>query len=175
MAAAIACALRAGKSECPLIAQNANAAGRRHRDHCCYGDRGRSPRSFFSCIQIDEPFRLAVIFASTIGLALVGATDDIRPLEAIPRLVLQTAAVAAVIATFPDEMRVVPMLPWWLDRAVVLVGGVWLVNIVNFMDGIDWMTVAEVVPVTAGLALFWLHRRASCRCRPRLPSLFAEQ
>jgi UDP-N-acetylmuramyl pentapeptide phosphotransferase/UDP-N-acetylglucosamine-1-phosphate transferase len=31
--------------------------------------------------------------------------------------------------------------------------GVWFVNLVNFMDGIDWMTVAEVVPVTIGLLL----------------------
>ena len=30
----------------------------------------------------------------------------------------------------------------------------WLVNLVNFMDGIDWMTVAEVVPVAGSLALF---------------------
>jgi UDP-N-acetylmuramyl pentapeptide phosphotransferase/UDP-N-acetylglucosamine-1-phosphate transferase len=103
--------------------------------------------------QIDEPLRFAIILASTIGLALVGATDDVRPLEAIPRLVLQAAAVAAVAATLPDDMRIVPAVPWWLDRAIVLVGGVWLVNVVNFMDGIDWMTVAEVVPVTAGLAL----------------------
>ncbi len=115
-----------------------------------------STAEFFFVPPIDGPLRLAVIFAATIGLALVGVTDDVRPLEALPRLVLQTAAVAAVIATFPDDMRVVPMLPWWLDRAVVLVGGVWLVNAVNFMDGIDWMTVAEVVPITAGLALFYL-------------------
>jgi UDP-N-acetylmuramyl pentapeptide phosphotransferase/UDP-N-acetylglucosamine-1-phosphate transferase len=27
------------------------------------------------------------------------------------------------------------------------------VNLVNFMDGIDWMTVAEVVPVTIGLGI----------------------
>jgi UDP-N-acetylmuramyl pentapeptide phosphotransferase/UDP-N-acetylglucosamine-1-phosphate transferase len=106
--------------------------------------------------QIDEPLRLAVVFASALGLALVGATDDVRPLEAIPRLVLQVAAVTAVIATFPDEMRIVPAFPWWLDRAIVIVGGVWLVNVVNFMDGIDWMTVAEVIPVTAGLALLGL-------------------
>lgn len=65
-------------------------------------------------------------------------------------------AVAAVITTLPDEMRVIPFLPWWLDRAVVLIGGVWFVNTVNFMDGIDWMTVAEVVPVTASVALFCL-------------------
>jgi UDP-N-acetylmuramyl pentapeptide phosphotransferase/UDP-N-acetylglucosamine-1-phosphate transferase len=43
-----------------------------------------------------------------------------------------------------------------LDRALALVGGVWLINLVNFMDGIDWMTVAEIVPITAGLALFGL-------------------
>jgi UDP-N-acetylmuramyl pentapeptide phosphotransferase/UDP-N-acetylglucosamine-1-phosphate transferase len=29
----------------------------------------------------------------------------------------------------------------------------WLVNLVNFMDGIDWMTVAEVVPLTASVVL----------------------
>ena len=67
---------------------------------------------------------------------------------------LQTAAVAVVVATFPDNMRIVPTVPWWLDRAIVVVGGIWLVNVVNFMDGVDWMTVAEVIPVTAGLALF---------------------
>src|SRR5256714_1725917 len=36
---------------------------------------------------------------------------------------------------------------------ILLLGGVWFVNLVNFMDGIDWMTLAEVVPVTAGAAL----------------------
>lgn len=106
--------------------------------------------------QADEPLRLAVIFVSAIGLALVGVTDDVRPLEPVPRLILQAAAVAAVIATLPYEMRIVPAFPWWLDRAVALVGGVWFVNVVNFMDGIDWITVAEIVPVTAGLAVFGL-------------------
>jgi len=32
----------------------------------------------------------------------------------------------------------------------------WFVNLTNFMDGIDWMTAAEVVPLTAGLTLFGL-------------------
>jgi UDP-N-acetylmuramyl pentapeptide phosphotransferase/UDP-N-acetylglucosamine-1-phosphate transferase len=106
--------------------------------------------------QFGDAGGLAVVFASSIGLALVGVTDDLRPLDAIPRLVLQTLAVAAVIATLPAEMRVVPAVPWWLDRALLLIGGVWLVNVVNFMDGIDWMTVAEIVPATAALGLFAL-------------------
>ena len=99
-------------------------------------------------------FRLSL--SSAIGLALVGVTDDLRPLDAVPRLVLQIAAVAAVVATFPADMHIVPAFPWWLDRAFMLVGGVWLVNVVNFMDGIDWMTVAEIVPATAALGLFGL-------------------
>jgi UDP-N-acetylmuramyl pentapeptide phosphotransferase/UDP-N-acetylglucosamine-1-phosphate transferase len=69
---------------------------------------------------------------------------------------LQTLAVAAVSATLPVEMRFVPAVPWWFDRALLLIGGVWLVNVVNFMDGIDWMTVAEIVPATAALGLFGL-------------------
>jgi UDP-N-acetylmuramyl pentapeptide phosphotransferase/UDP-N-acetylglucosamine-1-phosphate transferase len=109
---------------------------------------------------LDQPpgelTRLAIILAATVGLALVGAIDDMRPVDPIPRLILQTVAVAVVIATLPDQMRIVPFLPWWADRALVLVGAVWLVNAVNFMDGIDWMTVAEIVPVAGALGLFGL-------------------
>jgi len=36
-----------------------------------------------------EPWRLAAVFIAASALALVGATDDIRPLEAWPRLLLQ--------------------------------------------------------------------------------------
>lgn len=111
---------------------------------------------FFFANQIGDQFRLAIVFATAVSLALVGVTDDLRPLEAVTRLVLQTVAVAAVIATLPADMRIVPAVPWWLDRALVLVGGVWLINVVNFMDGIDWMTVAEIVPATAALGTLGL-------------------
>ena len=104
--------------------------------------------------QFGDQWRLSIVLASAIGLALVGVTDDLRPLDAVPRLVLQIAAVAAVVAAFPADMRIVSAIPWWLDRALMLVGGVWLVNLVNFMDGIDWMTVAEIMPATAALGLF---------------------
>jgi hypothetical protein len=30
----------------------------------------------------------------------------------------------------------------------------WFVNLVNFMDGLDWMTVTEVIPLTASLVAF---------------------
>lgn len=101
-----------------------------------------------------DPGRLAVVFAVSAALALVGAVDDIRPLAPGPRLLLQALAVMVVIAALPPALRVVPFLPWWLERAMMAFGVLWLVNLVNFMDGIDWITVAEVVPVTAALAVF---------------------
>ncbi len=95
--------------------------------------------------------RLVVLLAAVLGLAAVGATDDVRPMEAIPRLLLQTAAALIVMATLPAELQIFPMLPWWLERTLMLIGILWFVNLVNFMDGLDWMVVAEVVPVSAAL------------------------
>jgi UDP-N-acetylmuramyl pentapeptide phosphotransferase/UDP-N-acetylglucosamine-1-phosphate transferase len=100
--------------------------------------------------------QLAALTGAVIALALVGVVDDIRGLGAVPRFVLQTLAVAAVLATLPVNASVMPQLPRALEFTILLVGGVWFVNLVNFMDGIDWMTVAEVVPVTAAVALLGL-------------------
>jgi UDP-N-acetylmuramyl pentapeptide phosphotransferase/UDP-N-acetylglucosamine-1-phosphate transferase len=97
--------------------------------------------------------QLAALTLATVLLALVGAIDDIRGLGAAPRLIVQAVAVGIVIATLPVDFRIAPYLPRTIEWALLLVGGVWLVNLVNFMDGIDWMTVAEVVPVTAGVVL----------------------
>jgi UDP-N-acetylmuramyl pentapeptide phosphotransferase/UDP-N-acetylglucosamine-1-phosphate transferase len=94
-----------------------------------------------------------LVGAAAILLVIVGAIDDMRSLPAAMRLALQCAAVGAVVFTLPDRVRVLPELPWWMDRACLLIGGVWLVNLTNFMDGIDWMTVAEVVPVTGAIVL----------------------
>jgi UDP-N-acetylmuramyl pentapeptide phosphotransferase/UDP-N-acetylglucosamine-1-phosphate transferase len=92
-----------------------------------------------------------IVFAM-LAMACLGAIDDIKPLAVGPRLLLQAAVVASVIYLLPDQVRVVALLPWWLERLLLLIGGLWFVNLVNFMDGIDLMTVAEVLPVTATLA-----------------------
>jgi UDP-N-acetylmuramyl pentapeptide phosphotransferase/UDP-N-acetylglucosamine-1-phosphate transferase len=96
---------------------------------------------------------LQKIVAAVLIMTGLGAIDDFRPLTAGLRLMLQAVVVAGVIYTLPDQLRVVPLLPWWLERFLLLVGGLWFVNLVNFMDGIDWMTVAEVIPITATLTV----------------------
>jgi UDP-N-acetylmuramyl pentapeptide phosphotransferase/UDP-N-acetylglucosamine-1-phosphate transferase len=105
---------------------------------------------------LSHPRELAGVLAATIALAVLGAAVDIRPMRALPRLFLQTAAATIVVAVLPAELRIVSVLPGWLERLCILLGVLWFVNLVNFMDGIDWMTVAEVVPITASLTLFGL-------------------
>jgi UDP-N-acetylmuramyl pentapeptide phosphotransferase/UDP-N-acetylglucosamine-1-phosphate transferase len=95
-----------------------------------------------------------LVLAAAVFIAVVGAFDDVRPIAVLPRLILQAASVAIVLAALPSELHIVPALPNWLERALLGVAMLWFVNLANFMDGIDWMTVAEVVPVTAGLVLF---------------------
>ena len=97
---------------------------------------------------------LWLVLTATVVIAVVGAIDDVRTIAALPRLFLQAAAIAIVIVALPGELRLVPACPYWLERALLGAALLWFVNLVNFMDGVDWMTVAEVVPVTAGLVLF---------------------
>ena len=97
-----------------------------------------------------------VMVASTL-LAVVGAWDDIRPLSPALRLPLQFLCVGIVVFYAAPDMRLLPeTVPLWAERGLALVAGAWFVNLVNFMDGLDLMTVAEVVPVTAALLLLGL-------------------
>src|SRR6266702_3271475 len=97
------------------------------------------------------------VTAATALLVVVGAIDDVRSLPAAARLALQCIAVGAVIAALPNELQILPQVPWSIERACLLLAGIWFVNLVNFMDGIDWMTVAEFVPVTGAIVLLgWL-------------------
>jgi UDP-N-acetylmuramyl pentapeptide phosphotransferase/UDP-N-acetylglucosamine-1-phosphate transferase len=95
--------------------------------------------------------QLTPLFAGVLLITAVGVLADKHPVDVAPRLVLQTFAVVTVLFALPSEYRLLPVLPWWCERVALIFGGLWFVNLVNFMDGLDWMTVAEVVPVTAAL------------------------
>ncbi|HVY00771.1 MAG TPA: glycosyl transferase [Pseudorhodoplanes sp.] len=98
---------------------------------------------------------LGAVCAAAAFLAVLGALDDTGPLPPLPRLAGHTFAAALALTAVPEPL--IPALPYWIDRVALLLALVWVVNLTNFMDGIDWMTVAEIVPVTAALLLLgWL-------------------
>jgi UDP-N-acetylmuramyl pentapeptide phosphotransferase/UDP-N-acetylglucosamine-1-phosphate transferase len=94
-----------------------------------------------------------VLFGATIFIALVGMADDVKSIPVGRRLLLQAAAVAAILIVAPANLRIVPACPLAIERAILLLAVLWFVNLVNFMDGLDLMTVAEVVPVSAAMVL----------------------
>ena len=96
------------------------------------------------------------LFAATLFIAAVGFADDMKPIPVLPRLLLQAMAVGAIVLASPDDLRIAPMFPLWIERALIVLAGLWFVNLVNFMDGIDWITTAEVVPITAAMTMLGL-------------------
>jgi UDP-N-acetylmuramyl pentapeptide phosphotransferase/UDP-N-acetylglucosamine-1-phosphate transferase len=101
-------------------------------------------------IDLKIPF---AVFGASLFIAIVGFADDVNSIPVLPRLLLQAAAVGAIILAAPGDLRIVPACPLWIERGLLLLAGLWFVNLVNFMDGLDWMTVAEVVPVTGAMVV----------------------
>jgi UDP-N-acetylmuramyl pentapeptide phosphotransferase/UDP-N-acetylglucosamine-1-phosphate transferase len=96
----------------------------------------------------------AIIGVLVLALALIGFVDDMRSLDVVSRLVSQLIAVGIAVALLPAEMRVLPpSVPLALERLIVIGCGLWFVNLVNFMDGIDLISVVETVAVTLGFVL----------------------
>jgi UDP-N-acetylmuramyl pentapeptide phosphotransferase/UDP-N-acetylglucosamine-1-phosphate transferase len=93
-----------------------------------------------------------IVLAAAFCLGAVGMIDDLRPIPVVPRLVLQLAAVTLLFTTLPWQLRILQPLPIALERALLTLALLWFINLVNFMDGLDWMTVAEMLPITVTLA-----------------------
>jgi UDP-N-acetylmuramyl pentapeptide phosphotransferase/UDP-N-acetylglucosamine-1-phosphate transferase len=94
-----------------------------------------------------------VIFAASLFIAAVGFADDLKSIPILPRLLLQAVAVGAIIFAAPSDLRIVPACPLWIERVMLLLAGLWFVNLVNFMDGLDWMTLAETVPISGAIVI----------------------
>jgi len=154
----------------PLLARYALARPNARSSHTAPTPQGAGTAVIATTILISSGFLLsfpgafaatAPLLAATLFIAAVGAIDDITPLSVAPRFLAQTAAVAVTLWALPETVRIAPFLPFWVERAILLVGTLWFINLVNFMDGLDWMTVAETVPVTAALVALGLSEAIS--------------
>jgi UDP-N-acetylmuramyl pentapeptide phosphotransferase/UDP-N-acetylglucosamine-1-phosphate transferase len=98
---------------------------------------------------------VAAVLLAAIVLAALGAWDDLRPMPAAPRLAVQAFAVwIAVTVARRDASLFGNLVPSSIETALLVIAGVWFVNLTNFMDGLDWMTVANFVPILAAIAAF---------------------
>jgi len=97
---------------------------------------------------------LGPVLAGAFGLTVLGLADDARALPVSWRLIGQALAAIAMVFSLPEDLRLFPsLLPLLVERVLLVIGTVWFVNAVNFLDGLDWITAAQVVPMTIGVAV----------------------
>lgn len=71
-----------------------------------------------------------LIFLGVVLLLAVSAIDDLRHVSARVRFPIQMLAVILVLTALPHK------LAWWW-YPLLLFSGVWMINLFNFMDGMD--------------------------------------
>jgi UDP-N-acetylmuramyl pentapeptide phosphotransferase/UDP-N-acetylglucosamine-1-phosphate transferase len=105
---------------------------------------------------------LPAIAAAAVMLALVGAVDDIRGVAVLPRLAIQLAATGLAIVAIGMGGRLLPTaVPYPVEFILLVVAGTWFVNLTNFMDGIDGITLAGFAPLAAAVVVLAMMGRAS--------------
>jgi UDP-N-acetylmuramyl pentapeptide phosphotransferase/UDP-N-acetylglucosamine-1-phosphate transferase len=97
---------------------------------------------------------VAAVYAAALALTVIGFADDMRGLSVTLRLTAQVIAVTLAILSLPADIRVFPgAIPLPAERIVLIGAALWFVNLFNFMDGIDLISVVETVAITLGVAL----------------------
>jgi UDP-N-acetylmuramyl pentapeptide phosphotransferase/UDP-N-acetylglucosamine-1-phosphate transferase len=95
---------------------------------------------------------LVIVCVAALLIAVTGALDDIRDLPVVPRLCGQIVAVGLVVWAGLESGQLF-RLPYALEFGLLVLAGTWFVNLTNFMDGIDGITLAAFLPLAAGATL----------------------
>lgn len=87
-------------------------------------------------------------------LWVIGGLDDRFELSVTTRFGSQFVASCIVAYGFGPDFRLLPeLLPHWIEIALIVITLVAAINVTNFMDGLDCMTVAGIGVPMAGIAL----------------------
>lgn len=90
---------------------------------------------------------------SVLGLAFVSWRDDRVPLSWHLRLGAQVCAVALLLAVLPIGATLSRDIPYLLALALLAPTWLWVINLFNFMDGIDALFASQMIALSVGSAL----------------------
>jgi len=94
------------------------------------------------------------LLGASLLLWIIGALDDRFELSVKTRFGSQFVAACLVAYGLGPDFRLLPdVLPQWLELVLIVSVLITAINITNFMDGLDWMTVAGIGIPLMGLTL----------------------
>lgn len=106
-----------------------------------------------------------VILAGTLAIAMLGWMDDALRLTATTRLVVQLVIASMAVMGLGgfEQLRVGSSVVdlGWAGSILAAIGLVWLINLYNFMDGIDGLAGAEAVTVSLAVSILGIVMYAS--------------
>ena len=100
-----------------------------------------------------DSFDLLAVAILAAALAAISFLDDLRGMPALQRLLWQTLAVALGCLLLPETPVFQGVLPPVADRLAAGFCWLWFINLFNFMDGIDGITVVEAGTIGLGITL----------------------
>lgn len=106
----------------------------------------------------EQPFQLLSVMGLALTLALVGLADDVFHIKARLRFVVHTVVCAVLLTLLGNMPQVALFSSIGLDGlslfGLLLLIGIWWLNLFNFMDGIDGIAgVQAVCMLLTGVAL----------------------
>jgi UDP-N-acetylmuramyl pentapeptide phosphotransferase/UDP-N-acetylglucosamine-1-phosphate transferase len=119
--------------------------------------------------QLADPYVEAMLLG-TLVLAVLSWRNDLRHVSATIRLPIHlTVALVTVLALPTDALIFQGWLPFTLDRALAALALAWMINLYNFMDGINGIAGVE----TATIGLGYIAAGAATGTVPEYASLAA--
>jgi UDP-N-acetylmuramyl pentapeptide phosphotransferase/UDP-N-acetylglucosamine-1-phosphate transferase len=105
------------------------------------------------CLAGFSAFDRALILGTAI-LAILSWYDDLAPLPPLVRFPVHIACAALFVLSLPaDALIFQGWLPFAIDRAAAIFALTWMLNLYNFMDGINGIAGVETLAITAGYLL----------------------
>lgn len=116
---------------------------------------------FATILEINSRAIMIAISFIVAGLTLVGWLDDRNNLGIYPRLFV--FFLLAVVLTFGigvvDNVKLgaelIVLIPYWLALVLTILAFVWLVNLYNFMDGMDGLAAMQTIVAACGFSILF--------------------
>ncbi len=96
---------------------------------------------------------LLMLVGGVILLGVLGWSDDTEGVSPKVRLCAHFILCALAVGGFKGQQVFPDILPYHLEKAFIVIGWVWFINLYNFMDGIDGITVVETASIALGSAV----------------------